>query len=208
MRSEAVKKRMLWSGVPDRVLILDIEASGLYAGSFPIEIAYADPLKSWVDASLICPDPSWEGHPWDQQIEALTGITREMLASAPPASEVAKKVAEDLSQADLILSDAPVWDLRWLERLLSLNDTPVKLIIKDFQSSLDRFNPLRRYLSTHRCLNIYDKSEHRAGGDVIRLLRVYRRALPIPLWEEQYCPIKKRGFGQGESVLFVPGLPE
>ena len=208
MKDEAIKKCMAIRGIPHRVLILDIEATGLCPDSYPIEIAYADPLESWVTSSLIQPHPNWEDLPWDEQAQTLTGIAPALLKNAIPATKVAKKVADDLSKADLVLSDAPEWDNRWLNRLLDLNQTPIKIDIKDFRSTINHFNPLRQYLSTYKCLNIYDKSEHRAAGDVIRLLRVYRRAIHVPLFEEQYCPIKNRGFGAGERPAFIPGIPE
>ncbi|MBF0448901.1 MAG: hypothetical protein HQL67_11925 [Magnetococcales bacterium] len=208
MKTRAKKKWMDWRNVPERVLVLDIEATGLQADSTPIEIAYGDPLESWVNAFLIRPHPDWEDQPWDPQVKALTGITPELLSCARPAADVARIVAADLARADLILSDAPAWDKRWLMRLLDLAPVPVNIEIHDFQNTLNTFNPLRRYLSTHRCLNLYDKSEHRAGGDVIRLLRVYRRALPVPLWEQQYCPLDDRGFGQKKRPAFIAGIPE
>ncbi|MBF0380779.1 MAG: hypothetical protein HQL69_07165 [Magnetococcales bacterium] len=206
--NNSTKKSRVWHNVPDKVLILDIEATGLQEDSYPIEIAYGDPLESWVTSSLIRPHKNWEKVAWDQQTELITGISLKLLQCAPLAVEVAKNVAKDLAQADLILSDAPAWDGRWLHHLLQLNPTPVKITIKDFRTTINELNPLRRYLSTYKCLNIYDKSEHRAGADVIRLLRVYRRALPQPLWEQQYCPIKPGGFAFSSRPEFIPGLPE
>jgi DNA polymerase III subunit epsilon len=208
IKCKFMRKHKVWNGVPDKVLILDIEASGLHKDSFPIEIAYGDPKDSWVTSSLIRPHPTWNNGLWDQEAITLTGILPELLQCAPLATQVTKNVAKDLSQADLILSDAPAWDARWLNRLLDLNPTPVNIKIEDFRATINKFNPLRKYLSTYKCLNIYDKSEHRAGGDVIRLLRVYRRALPLPLWEEQYCPIKHGGFASTKRPKFIPGIPE
>jgi DNA polymerase III subunit epsilon len=193
---------------PNRVIILDIESTGLSQDSYPTEIAYGDPLESWVNSSLIKPHPNWESIPWTEQSKTLTGITPDLLKCAQPAIKVASKVARDLSKADLILSDAPEWDTLWLNRLLDLNKTPADIEIKDFQTTINQLNPLRRYLSTYKCLNFYDKSEHRAGGDVIRLIRVYRRAIHVPLQEEQYCPLKNRGFGNKKRPKFLPGIPE
>ncbi|MBF0383226.1 MAG: hypothetical protein HQL69_19560 [Magnetococcales bacterium] len=208
MENTAARERMRRRGVPGRILILDIEATGLQADSCPIEIAYGDPLESWVNSFLIKPHPDWEHIPVTEQAQSLTGINSEMLCSATPANKVAKIVAADLQQADLVLSDSPVWDGRWLKKLLDLSPLPVDVEIKDFFTTINAFNPLRKYLSTHKCLNIFDKSEHRAGGDVIRLLKVFRRALPVPLWEEQYCPVKSRGFGMATRAKFIPGIPE
>jgi DNA polymerase III alpha subunit (gram-positive type) len=191
-----------------RVLVLDIEATGLHPDSYPIEIAYANPLESWVTSSLIKPHPDWGDLPWDERSKALTGITETNLMNATSAEKVAKTVAQDISKADIILSDAPAWDERWLNRLLAVAHTNCNFEIQDFLSTINNLNPLRKYLSTYKCLNFYDKSEHRAAGDVIRLLRVYRRAIRVPLFEEQYCPIKKRGFGTGNSNAFVPGILE
>ncbi|MBF0383941.1 MAG: hypothetical protein HQL69_23235 [Magnetococcales bacterium] len=208
MEIKAARERMRRRGVPERVLILDIEATGLQADSCPVEIAYGDPLESWVSAYLIKPHPGWKHFQLTERAQTLTGITPNMLSSATPADKVAKSVAEDLRRADLVLSDSPAWDGRWLKKLLDLAPSPVDVEVKDFFTTINAFNPLRKYLSTHKCLNIFDKSEHRAGGDVIRLLRVYRRAVPVPLWEEQYCPVKSRGFGMATRVPFIPGIPE
>lgn len=78
-----------------RQSVIDIEASGLGNGSYPIE---AGVILSTVQSyfSLIFPAADW--HHWDHQAEVLHGITREkLLGYGKPIATVASELNEFLS---------------------------------------------------------------------------------------------------------------
>lgn len=54
-------------------IFLDIEASGLGSGSFPVEIAWVSEGGA-EESHLIRPAPGWTQ--WSRRAEALHGITR------------------------------------------------------------------------------------------------------------------------------------
>jgi DNA polymerase III epsilon subunit-like protein len=108
-RGEQVQKRWLPS-------IVDIEASGFGAASYPIEIGIVryDGAK-W--CKLIRPYDAWMH--WDEKAEALHGITREMLHTRglEPA-----KVCQELNHFlgnTVVYSDGWVVDNPWLIKLFS-----------------------------------------------------------------------------------------
>ncbi|QPH55658.1 hypothetical protein [Pontivivens ytuae] len=103
------------------LLFIDFEASSLSDRSWPIEIGFA-----WIGVDeavhstgrLIRPDPSWDEADWSPASAAVHGIPRPALAIAMPAAEVADWAREMIGEA-VLLSDAPTFDQRWLDRLLA-----------------------------------------------------------------------------------------
>ncbi len=96
-------------------VFLDFEASSLADRSHPIEIAWVF-QNGRQDSHLIAPAPNWID--WDDEAEAIHGISRETLAVEGEAhDEVARRTVEALSGHDLFAS-APSWDGKWLSTLL------------------------------------------------------------------------------------------
>lgn len=97
-----------------RPAILDIEASGFGAHSYPIEIGLVR-ADGWRYCSLIVPQPDWTH--WDSDAERVHGISRAALQShGRPAAEVARTLNELLA-GQTLYSDGWVVDLPWLRRL-------------------------------------------------------------------------------------------
>ena len=94
--------------------ILDIEASGFGAGSYPIEIGYVSGDGSSY-CTLIRPAPDWTH--WDPKAQAMHGISRELLLRH--GREV-KDVARDLNErldGKVLYSDGWGNDFVWLSKL-------------------------------------------------------------------------------------------
>ena len=95
-------------------IVIDIEASGFGAESYPIEIgvAFGDGTKY---CSLISPMPEWTF--WDADAERLHGVSRSVLAQyGKPAREVAARLNELLGPRTAY-TDGWVVDKPWLNRL-------------------------------------------------------------------------------------------
>ena len=76
----------------DIPIIIDVEASGFGAGSYPIEVGIAVPEGNDY-CRLVRPEPSWIR--WDEDTEKVHGITREILQSyGKPVTEVAEQLNE------------------------------------------------------------------------------------------------------------------
>jgi hypothetical protein len=97
--------------------LLDIEASSLHEGGFPIEIAWID--DGGVEATyLIGPEPTWRE--WSYASECVHRIGYDtVVADGEPAAKVAREIFSDLSQAKAIFTDNPEFDGRWLSMLLA-----------------------------------------------------------------------------------------
>lgn len=90
------------------ILFLDIEASGLHFGSYPIEICWVDETGVG-ESHPIRPAPTWIS--WSDTSEALHGICRQMLEREGRDHDwVARRITEVLGKADAVFTDAPEWD--------------------------------------------------------------------------------------------------
>lgn len=112
---------------PERVLFLDLEASGLGEGSFPIEVGWA-----WLDGDsgslLIRPSSEWDLEQWQDEAKALHGIS---LSDLQRAGSHPRDVADHLNAMVLlegdpvvVVSDAPDYDQLWLDKLFLETPAP------------------------------------------------------------------------------------
>lgn len=95
------------------VAFLDLEASGLHATSYPIEVGWAY-VDLAVESMLIRPLPSWGLEDWSLQSERIHNISRDLLIrNGTEAVSVARRLNEALA-GRLVLTDAPRFDGHWL----------------------------------------------------------------------------------------------
>lgn len=103
----------------EKIAFIDLEASGLNAQSWPVEIGWAfydgDPVST-----LICPDESWPLSAWDDEAQALHGISIDQLNKKGRAPEQVCTELNDALEGFFVFSDAPEWDGFWLYRLFSV----------------------------------------------------------------------------------------
>ena len=99
---------------PTYPVFLDIEASGLAAESYPIEIAWNNAAGK-IQSFLIKRHPEWTH--WNDEAEKLHRIYREELEE----HGISLDEACDLLDKDLagghIFSDAPFYERQWLNKL-------------------------------------------------------------------------------------------
>jgi hypothetical protein len=102
---------------------LDLEASSLDSGSFPIEIGWVDEAGQG-ESYLIRAEGNWTGWTagpwpgWSTASERLHGISHDLLArDGQPAATIAAR-AHDTLNGQMICSDNPAFDEYWLGMLL------------------------------------------------------------------------------------------
>ena len=171
---------------------VDIEASSLSSGSFPIEIA-------WVAASglgeshLIRPHDEWlaDGCPgWSRESEGVHGISLDTLVrDGAPIEQVAARAAIVLApRRNIVCSDAPGFDGQWLETLFAFGGQHVTFDLIDVRQVygcacrplLDLIAGLEgreRDLATERIRRIANELVGRAEEEESRLTRNRHRAL-------------------------------
>lgn len=113
--------------------IIDVEASGFGAGSYPIEVG-AVLSDGQAYCSLIHPEPDWRH--WEHTAESVHGITRNTLAThGKPAHVVAADLNMRLKGAT-VYTDAWYHDYQWLARLFDAADMPQMFKLQDLRQLL------------------------------------------------------------------------
>lgn len=133
------------------ILFLDIEASGIHFGSYPIEIGWVDDTGTG-ESHLIRPARTWTF--WSDTSEATHGISRQMLErEGRDHAWVARRITEVLGKADAVYTDAPEWDQAWLDGLTAVVGLPPACQLADFAEAEERRpRPCHRALEDARGL--------------------------------------------------------
>ena len=156
------------------LVFLDIEAAGLAPGAWPIEIGLACILPSGgivSDSELIRPDPTWQEDLWSPESAEVHRIPRQMLDTAPEATDVAAWTMERLA-GRVAVSDAPEYDGRWLRTLLLTVETDPVVRIVDFDRLVAMAFDTARLRRVYHALDLLP-TPHRAAPDAERLARAY-----------------------------------
>lgn len=154
-------------------IFYDVEASGLYGGSHPIEVGWAivdDQGRITSEAHLIRPEPGWTG--WSNESEAVHGISRQMLAdTGRPATEVVARM-ESVLTSRTVLSDSPRADEAWTDKLYAAAGVPARIEVCDADIvlngaavTMDDYRWLAQHLEKPR--------PHRAEADARMLAEAY-----------------------------------
>lgn len=153
--------------------VLDLEASALGSGSYPIELGIAviggasNPIRTW--SSFIRPTKDWEENGlWSQHSAAVHGITVEQLRREGLSVESAcDSLNALLLPAAAVVTDAPMHDQAWLDRLFDAAGREQQFIIYDFEQlagCLDAEEYRQFVYLLERAA-----TPHRAGPDALRL---------------------------------------
>ena len=147
------------------IYFMDLEASSLMPGGFPIEIAWFDETGHG-EAYVIRPAEIWldedKDHPnWSWQSEQVHGIRLStLLSEGVPHDVVARRAAEVLaSPSAVVCSDGVQFDGGWLERLFQAADVTSSVRLTDiFEVYGMACRPLLGLLPP-------EGSKHRARGE-------------------------------------------
>ncbi len=163
LTGECVQKNSLPS-------ILDVEASGFGAASYPIEIGIVryDGAK-W--CKLIRPFPSWVH--WDKEAEVLHGITQEMLHTK---GNEPVKICNELNQFlgnTIVYSDGWVVDNPWLIKLFAAARVEMTFTCRALeyilsQTQMEIWHEVKSDLAAS-----LDIKRHRASTDAFLIQQTY-----------------------------------
>lgn len=95
-------------------VVIDIESSGMDAGSYPIQIGWVSLDLSSTETFLICPGDDWDY--WDERSETIHGLDRSDLDAGLSVSQACHRLLEEVAGYPLY-SDGPQYDQYWLDRL-------------------------------------------------------------------------------------------
>ena len=166
------------------VVFVDVEASGAYPGSFPVEIGWtSDPLSQPV-AHLVKPAPGWDNS--EAYAEAYHGIPYAALVhSGMPAGELCSVIDEAWSGA-ILTTDAPGHDGEWLAKLYAAagRSMPWKFVeVEAVWSGLASLQgiEIERVMAVIEAMERAFPRIHRAGADAHHLARICHATLD-PDW--------------------------
>lgn len=166
-------------------VFLDLEASSLASGSYPIEVAWGQTPET-IESYLISPEyiSSWTD--WSPVSERLHGIPRtQLLDQGKPPSWVAKRMNDALGD-QTVYSDNPDYDRHWLDELFKkakigpirfsicgAHELLIETLKSHFPHAADISLPLQS-LKHHTRLQMPQR--HRTDHDVAYLCRLFELA--------------------------------
>lgn len=128
--------------------IIDLEASGFHAESYPIEIGLVLGSGSAFEDStfevVIKPDEKWTH--WCKEAQEMHGLSRKYLNNFGRETRYVCEALNDICHGQTLYSDAWVWDSMWLRRLYEA---------AGMQASFT-CSPLEYFLSEHHLENWMD----------------------------------------------------
>ncbi|MFN3810914.1 MAG: hypothetical protein ACK4S6_09875 [Roseateles asaccharophilus] len=142
--------------------VMDIEASGFGAGSYPIEVGFVAP-SGGPFCSLIQPLPEWRH--WDAKAEALHGISREILHSKGRSP---LWVAAELNQrlaGQIVYCDGWGHDYSWLGRLFDAAELQPAFRLQDIRVLLSDAEAAQWHELTQTVRQEQQLRRHRASTD-------------------------------------------
>lgn len=152
--------------------IIDIEASGIGRGSYPIEIGLALP-DGKTHCFLVRPELEWTR--WDREAEAMHGLNRAVLeAQGRGAPEVARRL-NDLLQGGTVYSDGWGFDSTWLAALFDAAGMMQRFRVEPLSALLD---DAQKALWDAVRVQVEDDigvTRHRASTDALILQLTYVR---------------------------------
>lgn len=155
-------------------IIIDIEASGFGAGSYPIEIGIAFPDGD-TQCYLIKPEENWTH--WGKEAEAVHGINQNTLAEYGTDARTVAQRLNSLLRGKTVYSDGWSKDVSWLATLFeTVENIPlfrIETLTKILnQTQLDCWEKIKA--SVIQDLGL---TRHRASADALILQHTYQRSL-------------------------------
>lgn len=142
--------------------MLDVEASGFGAGSYPIEIGYVLP-DGTTYCTLIRPSDSWTH--WQSKAESVHGITRSILAQhGKPLAQVAQHLNQALRGLTLY-TDCWSADWGWISRLYDEAELPPYFRLEDLRLLLTVDQANRWHDVKDKVVADLALTRHRASND-------------------------------------------
>lgn len=158
------------NGRVDIPIILDIEASGFGAGSYPIEIGVAMPDGS-LHAWLIRPLPQWVH--WQDSAEAIHGISRQRLLNEGQSVRAVADELNELLAGTTAYSDGWGVDCSWLARLFHEAGVLQGFKLDSIYSRLGEDQLEQWQQSREAVLQATGMVPHRAGTDALIIQKTW-----------------------------------
>ncbi len=149
-------------------IVIDFEASGFGAGSYPIEVGFSGRHgEGW--CTLIRPEPYWQH--WDVEAARTHHIPREILVER---GRSAVFVAEQLNfflSGNTVYSDGWAQDYVWMARLFEAAQCTPRFKLEDLRQVITPRQESSWHVTKSQVLNELRVARHRASSDA-RILQL------------------------------------
>lgn len=157
-------------------VVIDVEASGFGSGSYPIEVGVAMP-DGKVRCMIIRPEPHWDH--WDEEAEALHGISREILLKyGSPVRQVAEQLNKWLA-GQTVYSDAWGNDSSWLAQLFDAAGISQHFKLESLRVLLSEHQLSLWQDTRDQLLSENDNPRHRASFDARVIQQTFEKTAKI-----------------------------
>jgi hypothetical protein len=154
--------------------IIDLEASGFGADSYPIEVGVALPDGTRF-CSLIEPVPDWTH--WDCQAQSIHQISRAELHHCGQSIFTVTRNLNQLLHGQTLYSDGWVVDKPWLTTLFYAARTPMTFFVSPLEMILTDHQMRHWHAIKERVINELKLTRHRASNDAYIIQETYRRSV-------------------------------
>ncbi|PCJ15875.1 MAG: hypothetical protein COB04_12495 [Gammaproteobacteria bacterium] len=153
--------------------IIDVEASGFGAGSYPIEIGIVMPDRE-THCFLVKPEPDWVH--WDAQAAGVHGIDRqELVRLGKPVAEIAQCLNELLGR-EVIYTDAWGVDSSWIAKLYDAADAVPSFRLETLRKIISEPQVALWTATKNTVIRELDLKRHRASADATILQQTFERS--------------------------------
>ncbi len=153
--------------------IIDIEATGFHALSYPIEVGVVT-QEGLRYSSLIQPYPNWDY--WCEEAEALHGISRTDLQKYGKPGDVVTRELNEILQNRTVYSDGWVVDKPWLIKLFDRARRPMSFWVSPLEMILNEEMIEHWEEAKTQALGESQGERHRASTDALRIQRTFQLA--------------------------------
>lgn len=157
-------------------LIMDIEASGLGRGSYPIEVGVVMP-DGETHCMIVRREPEWQH--WDEQAQMLHGISRDVLEiHGHDVIDVAVHLNQWLA-GQLVYSDAWGNDSSWLGLLFDCAGISQHFKLESLRSLLTDEQAALWHPTKEEVIEGNNFRRHRASNDAVILQQTWLKTAAI-----------------------------
>lgn len=112
------------SDIKTQSALIDVKASGLMSGSFPVEVGFLvfeetkpGDFKERVETYVVKPDAGWDPNHWDVEAQAMHGLSfHDLRRFGHDTQSIAAHLLHHMRNR-VVFTDAVEHDERWLDKL-------------------------------------------------------------------------------------------
>ena len=159
-------------------IIIDVEASGFGAQSYPIEVGVIKQNGERF-CSLIKPQPDWQH--WDEQAQALHGISPELLLKKGRSVNLVCRELNQFLCGQTAYSDGWVVDQPWLIKLFDAAKLSMQFTLSPLEMLLNETQMTYWHQTKEQLIRAINQPRHRASHDAALIQDTFKATNKLAL---------------------------